>query len=255
MAVPADIVGDILDNVLFPTMARAQNDQPRLARAYRRGVSLIALVMLPSSVAFYLLAPQIVNITLGPKWTATVMPFRLLALGLIFRTSCRMSDALARACGFVYLRAWRQGLYAAFVIGGALVGQYWGVAGAASGVLLALCLNFFLMAQLSLKIADIGWAAFFGLHVPAILLACCSGVAVRASAALMLQWSSPPLVLLAGTTTVMAFTVTALILACPRLFLGRDGLWMIDMLRAQFPALQRFHLPNSMISRLAIKQN
>src|SRR5574341_804993 len=138
-----------------------------------------------------------------------------------------MSDALARAGGFVYRRAWRQGLYAGLVIGGAWVGQYWGVAGAASGVLLALAVNFFLMAQLSLKIAHMSWKSFFGAHVPALLLAASSGVAVRAGSALLLQWSFHPVVLLAGTITVAACTVTALACSCPRFFLGPDGLWII----------------------------
>ncbi len=243
MAVPADIVGDILDNVLFPAMAIAQDDTQRLASAYRRGISLIALVMLPSSVAFYLLAPEIVNITLGAKWKAAIIPFQLLALGLLFRTSCRMSDALARARGFVYRRAWRQGLYAGCVIGGAWVGQFWGVGGAAFGVLLALCVNFFLMAQLSLKIADMSWDSFFGAHVPAVMLACSSGLAIHTTSAFMLQWSFAPVALLAGTLSVATCTVTALACSCPRFFLGPDGLWMIDVLRVQFPTLRRLRLP------------
>ena len=63
-----------------------------------------------------------------------VVPFRILALGMLFRTSYKMSDSLARATGSVYRRAWRQGIYAALVFGGAWVGQFWGVAGVAYGI-------------------------------------------------------------------------------------------------------------------------
>ncbi len=243
MAVPADIFGGILDSVLFPTMARTQNDRQRLASAYRRGISLVSLVMLPSSVVFCLLAPEIVETILGASWTAAIAPFQFLALGLLFRTSCRMSDALSRARGFVYSRAWRQGLFAGCVIGGACICQHWGVAGVAFGVLLALCMNFFLMAQLSLKIINMSWHSFLGAHIPSILLACSSGVAVHAASVLMLRWSLSPVALLVCAMSVAACTVTVLACSCPRFFLGPDGLWMIDTLRVQFPTLGRLRLP------------
>jgi O-antigen/teichoic acid export membrane protein len=245
MAVPADIFGDILDSVLFPTLARAQKDAQRLAGAYRRGVSLVALVTLPTSVAFCLLAQEIVTTVLGPRWTSAVLPFQFLALGLLFRTGCRISDALTRARGFVYGRAWRQGFYAGCVLGGAWLGQFWGVAGAAFGVLLALCLNFFLMAQLSLKIARLSWRTFFGAHIPAVLLASSTGVAVQVTSLLVRHWSFSPLALLVGTMTVAACTVFALAVTHPQFFIGSDALWMFDTLRAQFPTLRRLPLPLS----------
>lgn len=250
MAVPADIFGDILDSVLFPTMSRAQQDVARLAHAYRRGISLIALIMLPSGIMFYLLAPEIVKTILGVKWTAAITPFQFLALALLFRTSCRMSDALSRASGFVYHRAWRQGLYAGSVIGGAWLCRGWGVAGVACGVLVALCINFFLMAQLSLKIVQMSWKSFLEAHVPSILLACSLGVAVHASSALIFQWSHSPLIVLVGTILVSACCVMILILAYPKFFLGADGLWMVDTLRTHFPTLQRLPLPELLHSEI-----
>ena len=254
MAVPADIFGGILDSVLFPTMARAQQDIGRLAHAYRRGISLIALVMLPSSVIFYLLAPEIVKTLLGVKWTAAIAPFQFLALALLFRTSCRMSDALSRASGFVYHRAWRQGLYAGSVIGGAWLCRGWGVAGVACGVLLALCFNFFLMAQLSLKIVHMSWKSFFEAHVPSILLAGLLGVAAHVTSALIFQWSRSPLTVLVGTIMVCACTLILLILAYPKSFLGIDGLWMVDTLRMHFPTLQRLRLPALLNSEIKANQ-
>ena len=99
IAVPAGLFGDVLDNVLFPTLARVQEDVTRLAKAYRCGISVIALVMLPTSVIFLTLAPELVSLALGPRWSGAVVPFRLFALGLMLRASSRMSDALARATG------------------------------------------------------------------------------------------------------------------------------------------------------------
>jgi PST family polysaccharide transporter len=58
-----------------------------------------------------------------------------------------MSNSVARATGAVYPRAWRQAVYAFFILAGTIVGQQWGVSGAAAGVVIALTINFLLMTQ------------------------------------------------------------------------------------------------------------
>jgi len=151
-----------------------------------------------------------------------------------------MSDALARARGFVYRRAWRQALYAALVIGGAWLGQRRGVDGAALGVLLALAVNFFLMAQLSLRLAGMTWRSFFGAHTHAVLLACLAALIVRvASTALTLAGWAP----LARLVTSAALVTVALIAFGrwrPSVFLGHDGIWMIEALQGYSPLLRRW---------------
>src|SRR6185437_7222982 len=106
MSAPAYAFGTVLDAVLFPAMAKVQDDPPRLAAAYRRGVALIALVVLPTSAALILLAPEVIRVALGPHWTAAVAPFQILGIGMLFRTSYKMSDSIARSTGVVYRRAW-----------------------------------------------------------------------------------------------------------------------------------------------------
>ncbi|HEV8176828.1 MAG TPA: lipopolysaccharide biosynthesis protein, partial [Gemmatimonadales bacterium] len=129
MAVPAAAVGDVLDTVLFPAMASVQDDVQRVAVAYRKGVSLIALTILPASVLLFGLAPEVVDVLLGPRWTAVVAPLQILTIGMLFRTSYKMSDSICRATGAVYRRAWRQVVYAVLVLGGSWIGSHWGVTG------------------------------------------------------------------------------------------------------------------------------
>ena len=107
----------------------------RLAAAYLRAVALIALLVLPLSAALILLAPEVVRVALGPRWGLAVAPFQILGIGMLFRTSYKMSDSIARSTGAVYRRAWRQVIYAALVVVGAWVGQHWGIAGVAWGAL------------------------------------------------------------------------------------------------------------------------
>jgi PST family polysaccharide transporter len=158
---------------------------------------------------------------------------------MLFRTSYKMSDSLARATGSVYRRAWRQIVYAALVVGGALVGQRWGIVGVAVAVVAALAVNFSLMAQLSLSVSGLSWASFLRVHLaPAALAAACAPVTWGVTTALR-DAALPAIVVLAGG--VIATLTWALLLAwrAPALFLGQDVLWMLETLRSYLPARLR----------------
>jgi PST family polysaccharide transporter len=249
MSVPASLVGNALDDVLFPTMARFQEDVERLGRAFRRGVAVIALVTLPASIVIFLLAPEVIQVALGPNWAGAVAPFRVLVLGTLFRTSCKLSDSLARSAGMVYRRAGRQIVYAGLVIGGAFVGQHWGITGVAVGVLVALAANFLLMAQLSLEVCQLSWRTFWAAHTPSFLLAGVCGVVAWSVAATLRGWSLGPfLVLLVSTGTAVTCGL-GMVWRFPRQSLGRDGLWTAETLSGFISRRARPSTPSVMSAR------
>jgi O-antigen/teichoic acid export membrane protein/thymidylate kinase len=231
MAGPAVLFGNVLDRVLFPTMAQLQDQPERLADAYRRGVALIALVMLPASAALVLLAPELTAVVLGSEWHSVVVPLQILGAGLLFRTSYKLSDSLARATGAVYRRSWRQAAYAVAVLASAWVGHFGGLAGVSLAVLATLGLNFLLMAHLSLRLSGLSWRRFAAAHLPGLALAALVGASVWGATALLRARGLPPVLVLAGC---VAATAPALVLVCrlPRLFLGEDGQWMMRKLTA-----------------------
>jgi O-antigen/teichoic acid export membrane protein len=222
--------------VLFPAMAKVQDDAARLAAAYRRGVAIIALLVLPPSALALLAASEVVRVVLGPRWADAVGPFQVLALGMLFRTSYKMSDSLARSAGAVYRRAWRQIVYAALVIAGAWLGKGWGATGVACGVLAAVTVNFASMAQLSLAVTRMGWADFARAHLPAAVLtaAVLPPAWIAAAAARHAALPAPFVVAAVGTAALTC--AGALVWWWPATFLGRDGLWIADRLRAFLPA-------------------
>jgi O-antigen/teichoic acid export membrane protein len=170
MSVPTTLIGDVLDKVLFPTLARLQHDPRRLASAYLQGTASLALLTLPVGVVAAVLAPDLVAVAFGSRWEGLVAPFQVLVLGMMFRTGYRMSDSLSRATGRVYRRAWRQWLYAGLVFLGAFLGQSHGLVGVAVGVLGALFINYLMMAQLSLSVIQISWTRFALVQLPALRL-------------------------------------------------------------------------------------
>lgn len=231
MSAPAAGIGTVLDAVLFPVMARVQSESQRLAVAYRRGMALITLVVLPPSAVLVLLAPEVVRVVLGPRWTPVIAPFQILGAGMLFRTSSKLGDSLTRATGAVYRRAWRQIVYALMVVGGAIVGQRWGIAGVAWFVVGALTVNFLLMAQLSLSEAAMPWSRLWLAQLPAALLTLASLPLVWGLAAALRHWGMPAVVTLTTGGALMLATCLLLAFAFPRVFLGPDGLWMLDTMR------------------------
>ncbi len=239
MSVPTALLGDVLDKVLFPTMARVQDDQRRLANAFLQGTAIVVLVTLPAGVIAAILAPDLVAVAFGSKWSALVPPFQVLALGMMFRTSFRLSDSLSRATGKVYRRAWRQVVFAGMVFIGALVGQRVGVTGVAAGVLAALFLNYVLMAHLALSVGQITWPRYLQSQLPAMRLTAVVGGATLAATSGLHHFGVPPIAgLLVGVLTALS-TAALLVWQAPVFALGQDGVRMLGTLRVHLLARLR----------------
>jgi O-antigen/teichoic acid export membrane protein len=234
MSVPTALFGDVLDKVLFPTLARVQDDPRRLATAYLQGTAVIALVTLPAGIVAAVLAPELVAVAFGSRWEGLVPPFQVLALGMMFRTSYRMSDSLARATGRVYRRAWRQWLYAGLVFLGALIGQRQGITGVATGVLAALFLNYLLMAQLSLEVGGISWSRFVQVQFPAMRLALLLGLVTVALVSSARHLELPSVVALLLTVTAAVGTAGLAAWLAPGLVLGEYGVNLKSALSSYF---------------------
>jgi O-antigen/teichoic acid export membrane protein len=242
MAMPANLLADTIESVLFPALSRVQDDPARLVTAYRRGLSFIALTMLPVSVVLLVLAPEVVTVVLGPRWRDIIPVFQVFAIGILFRTSYKMSDSVARASGAVYRRAWRQALYAALVFAGSWIGQRWGITGAALGVLIALLTNFALMAHLCLGLTGMSWRSLARTHVPAVVTSTALGAVVWTAAALARWWDLHPVAVIAAAGSAGVAAMLPMFRTFPVGFLGMDGLWAFDLikglLRTNPPAAQ-----------------
>jgi PST family polysaccharide transporter len=227
---PVNLISSVLDTVLFPAMAKVQHDSERLSAAFLRGSVAIALVFFPVSAMAVVLAPEVVMTVLGPRWVDVIGPFQILASGMFFRASYKMSDSLARATGAVYRRAWRQAIYALAVVGGSWVGQNWGINGLSFGVLTALVINFTLMSQLSLDLGGLSARRFIEAHgrpllIGLVTLALCWSVATWLRGLVF----PPAIVLLVG---MMVPTVVVVgLLMWRRNLIGPEGRWLAATLQ------------------------
>ena len=148
---PVTMLGDTLDQVLFPVLAREQKNVEQLKKAFIYGTCVIALVSVPTCIVAYWIAEDLVLFFLGEQWGKVVIPFQIMIVGLFFRIGYKLSDSLIRAIGKVYKRAYIQAIYATLVVLGAYVGHFEGLSGVAIGVTAAFTINYFMMTFLSVK--------------------------------------------------------------------------------------------------------
>lgn len=173
VSLPVNLVGKILDQVLFPSMAAIQQDEQRLKKMYMLGLTATALLTVPVSTILFILAPEIVWVLLGPAWAEMTGPFQYLTLIIYFRTAYKISDSLVRASGAIYRQAWLQTFYAICVIVASFIGLRWGPIGVSVGVVLAVTIHYLLMLRLSRQLTKIGMSELLDSLRPLLLLLLC----------------------------------------------------------------------------------
>ena len=169
MVLPASVFGRAVDKVLFPALAKVQDSSQHLAVAFKRGIALTAIFVLPANAIMFIMAPEIIFVLLGPAWVEVIVPFRILAIGMLFRTGYKVTDTLAKAKGAVFQLAWRYGLYGAMVLIGAWLTLPYGVSGVAMAVVGALIIFFCLMTGLSMRITGVSLKELFKSQTTALL--------------------------------------------------------------------------------------
>ncbi|KAA0565835.1 lipopolysaccharide biosynthesis protein [Bacillus sp. CH30_1T] len=230
MALPATLFGQVVDKVLFSAMAKIQTEQDRLKLVYKRGVVLVSMVAIPVSIFAFMFSGEIISVLLGNQWYEAKLPFQVLTIGIFFRTSYKISESVARSTGAVYRRAWRQAIYALAIIGGCVIGQFWGLIGIVISVNIALIINFILMAHLSLSILSIRSIDFIKIHMPAVL----NGITLFLAISMLdLRFTNPILSLITN------FILCVILLSFnyfvfPQYFLGKEGKWIINFVKMYF---------------------
>jgi PST family polysaccharide transporter len=173
-------------------------------------------------------------VLLGPRWNEVVLPFQILAAGLLFRAN-KINLVVAQATGAVYNRAWREGIYGVLVVIGSLAGLRWGIPGVAVGVLVALIANFVLMSQMTLGLTETSWKEYAATHMPALRLSAVTVVVMWLVASLLRTWGLPAIVTLVSASALAGAVLLMLVYWLPNLFLGAEGSWLFDTLLGYLP--------------------
>lgn len=200
MTLPLAAVGDVMWHVLLPAMAEVRDDRARLGRAYLAAVQVSALAAAPLMAGLAAAARQIAAGVYGPAWTGMAAPLQVLCAAGVLRAVYHVSGALTHASGQVMSELWRQAVYAALVVAGAILGSRWGTVGVAAGVVVSIAFMYLAMARLSLRIAGLRWRDFFAAQLPGAALGALVGAAAWTAAAALEPRGTGPLAIFAAQT-------------------------------------------------------
>ena len=227
MAMPVGLYQAMANKAFFSAVAIVQDDRIRLSRALARTTAVTALVLLPAGIGLCILAPELIDVVLGERWTSVVAPFQVIALGMFFRSGYAMSEAVAKGTGHVHALALRQGIYAALVVMGAWCGHFFGISGVAAGVLLAMVIHYLLATQLGLRASGLSAREFALAHVPAVTLGGVVLVSVLTPAFVLRGIDAPSWVTLIASSAFGLFIVCIIARGVPNL-VGPHGAWAIS---------------------------
>jgi PST family polysaccharide transporter len=163
------LLGTVLYNVLYPGLSRKRREGgPVEAKQHRYLLShfLVSFLMAPGAVLTALLAPEIVEILLGPRWAVAGDVLRILGGAMYFRLAYKVSGAFVTSEGAVYRGALIQAIYAGMVVIGAYLGAHFGLIGVAVGVTIALLFQCALLTGLAGQLCQIRWSSLFQAILP-----------------------------------------------------------------------------------------
>ena len=84
-SLPMQRAAGIINQVAFAAFAKIQHDAAAVTDNTRLGVRLMAFVTFPVLWGIGAVAPELVEVTIGPAWHASVLPLTLVALTIPFR--------------------------------------------------------------------------------------------------------------------------------------------------------------------------
>ena len=164
MNLPRKRIQTTVNDVLFSTFSKIQEDNKRILNALLRITTYISILSYPLMIGLYFAAPSLITVLYGPKWSATIYPFRVMCLsGLIYTFDLTFTPILMGK-GLVSIQAMRQLFNFGVLATCVAIGVKWGINGVAWGVVIASFASFSFNLQIITSRMGLSLIRYFGAH-------------------------------------------------------------------------------------------
>ena len=170
MTQPITIMGKLSDSVLFSGMSRMQDDTERLQKTMTLATSLLATILIPTSVFVYFFSDELITLWLGMDYLETAIILKVLFLAVLFRSLSKLGDSLLRAKDAVYQGSLFKAIYVICIACGIWWGSSYGMTGAAWGIVLATLIHYIMNMHMSTRLIQLGWSALLKAWIPGLTL-------------------------------------------------------------------------------------
>lgn len=132
MFTPMIRIANPISSVVYPALARMQDDMPRMRRAWLRSKRMSASLLAPAFLIAIVTAPDLVPVLFGAKWHEAVPVIQLLAVAGVAHSLVTLNWTLLQGTGRMKI-AFRLGLLvSALTVASFAVGVRWGAVGVAA---------------------------------------------------------------------------------------------------------------------------
>jgi PST family polysaccharide transporter len=223
---PINQLSNSLSSVLFPAMAKVQNDLERFNNGYCRSLGIFLLGLTSFGAATSVLAPEVIAVALGSQWFAAIPIMKVIALGMSIRGTTRLIGAAFRARGRANLLLVLQLEFLCVTLAASLGGIQFGLFGIATGISLAALVHFIVGSVLLTVVLECPGRRVAAIVVRCFLIAGISAVAVAGLAFILRDWHAPDLVILVFGYAVAGGALLLMLAFTPRWLLGDDIVWV-----------------------------
>jgi O-antigen/teichoic acid export membrane protein len=170
-SLPMQRITAILNQALFPVLARAQHDLPAIRVGVLQMLGYVGLLAFPMLWGMASVAPELVHVVLGPEWDGAVLPLQVLCLIMPFRALAQLLPTVTDALGQPNVGLNNVILSCLVMPPAFYFGSRWGIQGIAFAWLLAYPLVLLMNMRRMLRAIGVGAAEVARRAGPAVLCA------------------------------------------------------------------------------------
>lgn len=159
-------MGGTINRVTWPAFARLQKDPKRLRKGFYSASQILALVIFPIFMGISALAPELVPLLFGDKWTHSILLMQILAFLGITESMSRIYNSVIVSVGRPGVLVTLRTLLAICNIIALLVALQWGLRGMAIAYVIVAYLFMPIYLVLLRKLAGINISKYFRYLVP-----------------------------------------------------------------------------------------
>ncbi len=131
---PATRLWIAVATVAFPAFSIAQDEGERLRRGFTKSLAYLSLIALPFYVGLAIVAPELVKVVFGQKWTPAILPIQILCVMAVIRSISVTVGPLLRSKGRPDIELKLDLVRVALLVVALLIGVRFGTVGVALGV-------------------------------------------------------------------------------------------------------------------------
>jgi O-antigen/teichoic acid export membrane protein len=164
---PATQITRLVNQVMFPTFSKVQNDLSMFRNVYFRALKYVSLLSVPIAVTTIAFADNFVTQAYGREWSRAIVPMQLLGVyGLVRSIAANMGNVF-KAGGkpkwLTYIATWRLGMMLVFLYPAI---KWGGIIGVSLFSAIVSVIDFGISIVLANKIIKASWGKYVQILVP-----------------------------------------------------------------------------------------